>query len=816
MLKLLLKFASRSIFKNKFTSAVNVLGLTIAFVCALFILAYTVNEQSYDHWFTNSERLYRVAADINMSGIDFSSSMAAPPLAKTLVCEIPEVERATRIWPWPNISVKNDNYPGGTVAFNEKLVLEADSNFFDIFRIVMIEGDPKTALKNPRSIVLTEETAIRYFGEDAFRNGQVYGKPLMLKLFGNYRPYQVAGICKPMKEQTHFDFDILFSTSGDPDAKTSHWLNNTYYTYAMLTPNANPKTVESKLGTLVDKYINGGFNKEFATKKTSGRDYWHFILQPVTSIHLHSDFESELKPNNNIRNLYIAMGTAFLVWIVAFLNYINLLTANNLRRAKEIAVRKISGAGRSKIFSGFIAESMGMVVLSMVLAIIISLIYFPKLETISPGINTTDLLSMPLFYLFVLGLIVVTGFGGGVYAAIKLMAVDSVALMKNTIFNLNNKNSFRQIIVTSQFAIAIVLISVSVLVSDQLDYLMQKNPGYDQEHVLVLDAPVWGLRKNFDNFKAKLLDNAYIASVTTSSTVPGDGDFNSPLYLKNEGETAHHMVILYSCNYDFIETMGLQLLEGRDFSKSYDDKQSVILSESAAKSLGLTDAVGSVIFESEIRANTEQLKPLNVIGIVKDIHFESYYKAIRPFAIVFNSFHNYVSIRVKPDNIAQSIAFVEKQWKDSYPDAPLHYSFLDKKFEAQYLSEERLKRFMMLFTTLAIFISSIGLFAMALHVARQRTKEISIRKVNGATISEVLILLNRDFVKWVAIAFVIATPIAYYAMHKWLQTFAYKTNLSWWIFALAGLLALGIALLTVSLQSWKAATKNPVEALQYE
>ncbi|MCK9639976.1 MAG: ABC transporter permease [Prolixibacteraceae bacterium] len=816
MLKLLLKFAGRSLLKNKFTTAVNVLGLMVAFVCALFVFSYTVNERSYDRWLDGNERLYRVVANINMSGIDYSSSKAAPPLAKTLVSEIPEVEKATRIWPWSNISVKNENHPSGTVAFNEKLVLEADSNFFDLFRVQMIEGDPKNALKSPNQIVITEETAVRYFGNEAFQKGQVCGKPLFLKLWGNYRPYQVAGICKPIKEQTHFDFDILFSSSGDPDNKTDHWLNNAFYTYAMLTPNANPKVVESKLGLLVEKYINKGYNKGFATEKTSGRDYWHLLLQPITSIHLHSNFESELKPNNNVRNLYISIGAALLVWVVAFLNYINLFTVNNFGRAKEIALRKISGAGKSAIFNGFIAESMGVVMISMVLALITFLFCYPMLESISPGIKGLSIISMPSFYLFVMTMIAVTGFGGGAYAAAKLMSVNSMALMKNAIFNLNNKNNFRQIIVTTQFAIAIILISVSVLVSQQLDYLLQKNPGYDQEHVVVLDAPVWGLRKNFDNFKTKLLDNGSVASVTTSHSVPGDGDSNTPLYMKKEGEMAYHLVIPYHCSYDFVETIGLQLIAGRDFSKIYDDKQSVILSESAAKSLGLIDAVGSVVFYSKIRSDKEQLNRLSVVGVVKDVHFESYYKTIRPFAILFNQYHNFVSVRVKSGNIPETLAFIEKQWKESYPDAPYHYSFLDKKFETQYQKEVRLKQFIMLFSTLAILIAAIGLFAMALHIARQRNKEISIRKVNGATIAEVLIMLNRDFVKWVAIAFVIATPIAYYAMNKWLENFAYKTELSWWIFALSGLLALGIALLTVSWQSWKAATRNPVEALRYE
>lgn len=815
MLKLFLKFASRGFFKNKFTSGINLFGLTIAFVCSLLVYAYVVNETSYDRWYPGHDRLYRVAAKIEMSGIDFSSAMAAPPLAKTLVREIPEVEKATRLWQWPNISVKNETDPNHVIAFNEKHVVEADSNFFDVFQFGLIQGDTKTVLKNPRSIVLTKETAIKYFGKETYDKGLVPGKSLYLKIWGRYRPFQITGVCESPKEQTHFNFDILFASIGDPDSNTDHWLNNTYYTYAMLSPGADPKLVERKLGRLVTKYVNGGFNKEFSTTETPGHDYWHFLLQPVTDIHLYSNFESELKPNSHIRNVYIAIGTALLVLIVAFLNYVNLFTVNNMGRAKEIALRKISGAGRKDIFSGFLLESIGVASLAMILAIILVWISYKSLESISPGIGEMAFFQLPLTFGFIVGLIVLIGVGGGIFSAIKLAGENNVFLIKSqTVFS--GKSTARQFIVTGQFVIAMILISVSILVSRQLSFLMQKNPGYDQEHVVVFDAPVWGLRQNFDNFKAELLDDPSIISVTTSSTVPGDGDYNTPLYMKKQGDPANHMVIPYRGSYDFLQTIGLQLIEGRDFAKNYDDSHSIILSESAVKSLGLKDPVGTFIYDSEIRANQEQLTKLNIIGVVKDIHFESYYKAIRPFAILYDAFHNYVSVRVKPGNMSASLNFIKEKWLSSYPDAPFKYSFLDKKFEAQYNREASLKTFILLFTGIAIFIAMMGLFAIALYISRQRAKEIGIRKVNGAKISEVMALLNRDFVKWVIIAFVIATPIAWFGMNKWLENFAYKTTLSWWIFALAGMLALGIALLTVSFQSWKAATRNPVETLRYE
>ncbi|WP_163710740.1 ABC transporter permease [Mangrovibacterium lignilyticum] len=814
MFRLLLKFARRGFLKNKFVSGINLLGLTIAFACCLLVCIYVVNETSYDRWYSKHDRLFRVAAKIEMNGIDFSSAMAPPPLAKTLVREIPEVEKATRLWQWPNISVKNELDVDDILAFNEKHVVEADSNFFDVFQFKLIQGDTRTVLKNPRSIVLTRETAIKYFGLEDYGKGLVVGKSLALKIWGRYRPYEITGICESPKEQTHFSFDILFASSGDPDSNTNHWLNNTYYTYAMLSAGADPKLVEGKMGRLVEKYINGGYNKEFVTTANAGQDYWHFLLQPVTSIHLNSNFESELKPNSNMRNIFIAVGIALLVLIVAVLNFINLFTVGNLGRAKEIALRRISGAARKNIVWGFLFESLGIAFMGMILALVVSGIGYQNLEAISPGIKELALFR-PLTFLFPIGLVIAVGLGGGLFSAIKLAIGNDISLMKNqAVFS--SRATARQLVVTGQFVIAMILISVSILVSRQLHFLIQKDPGYDQEHVLVFDAPVWGLRQNFESFKSELLESPDIISVTTSSTVPGDGDYNTPLYLKKPGDPSNHMVIPYRGSYDFLPTIGLQLIAGRTFAKSYDDSHSIMLSESAVRSLGLKDPVGTFIYDSEIRANQEQLTRLDIIGVVKDIHFESYYKSIRPFAILFDQFHNYVSVQVKPGQIASTLNFIKEKWIGSYPDAPFSYSFLDKKFEAQYNREASLKTFILLFTGIAIFIAVLGLFAISMHIAGQRAKEIGIRKVNGAKVSEVMAMLNRDFVKWVLIAFVIATPMAYYAMSKWLENFAYKTNLSWWIFALAGLLALSIALLTVSWQSWRAATRNPVEALRYE
>jgi len=815
MFKLLLKFASRGFLKNKFVSGINLLGLTIAFVCCLLVYVYIVNETSYDRWYGANDRLYRVAAKIEMNGIDFSSAMAPPPLAKTLVREVPEVEKATRLWQWPNISVKNELDADHILAFNEKHVVEADSNFFDVFKFRLIQGDAETVLKNPHSIVLTKETAIKYFGAEEYDKGLIPGKSLSLKIWGRYRPYEVTGICESPKEQTHFKFDILFASSGDPDSNTNHWLNSTYYTYAMLSPGADPKLVESKLGRLVEKYINGGYNKEFATTASAGQDYWHFLLQAVTSIHLFSNFESELKANSYIRNVYIAVGIAFLVLIVAILNFINLFTVGNLGRAKEIALRKISGAASKNIVWGFLFESLGITAVAMFLAIIVTVISYQYLEPISPGIRELALFPQTMTYILPFLLVVVVGLGGGAFSAIELAIGNNISLMKSQTGR-GDRATARQFVVTGQFVIAMILISVSILVSRQLHFLMQKNPGYDQQHVLVFDAPVWGLRQNFESFKSELLEYPGVISVTTSSTVPGDGDYNTPLYMKTPGDPSNHMVIPYRGSYDFLQTIGLQLVAGREFAKSYDDSHSILLSESAVQSLGLKDPVGSFIYDSEIRANQEELMRLDIIGVVKDIHFESYYKSIRPFAILFDQFHNYVSVRVKPGEISSTINFIKERWIGNYPDAPFNYSFLDKKFEAQYNRENNLKKFILLFTLIAIFIAMMGLFAISMHITGQRAKEVGIRKVNGAKISEVMALLNRDFVKWVVIAFFVATPIAYYMMGKWLESFAYKTTLSWWIFALAGLLALGIALLTVTWQSWKAATRNPVEALRYE
>ncbi|WP_346857301.1 ABC transporter permease [uncultured Draconibacterium sp.] len=816
MKRYLISFIRRHFLKNKISTAINLFSLVLAFSSCLLIYSYILNEFKYDTSFAQHDRLYRVASKVRMGGVDFSSSMAAPPLAKTLVREIPEVQKATRLWQWPILSVKKENVNGESISYNEQLVTEADSNFFDVFDFKLLQGDIQSCLKNPNAIVVTEETAIKYFGAEAYSKGEVMGQNLQLKIFGRYRPYQIMGICENPPKQLHFGFSLLFSSNADPDSNTDHWLNNTYYTYALLAPAANASAVEEKLGTIVKKHVNQGYGKQFALNDETAADYWKFILQPITSIHLTSDFERELKANGSIRNIKISGGIALMILLIAIMNYMNLFMVGNFRRAKEIAVRKISGMKKSAVFWGFISESVLFVSIAMLLALCITFLSYGFLEPISTGIRDLAILQEPLTYLLILMLVLLSGVAGGIYPALKMVEVKNITLLKSAFGESKGGNTFRQVLVISQFVIAITLIVSSIVVSRQLNFLMNKNPGFDKEHVVVCDAPVFALRQNFENFKTRLLNHPDITAVSTANTVPGDGDFNFPLYLKEEGETSHQVVIPYEGSYDFIATLGLEILDGRDFAKNYDDQNSIILNETAVRALGLNDPVGTFIYNSEVRANTEELTRLKIVGVVKDIHFESYHKQIRPFAIQLRNFHNYLVLRTTPGNLAKTLAFVEESWNETYPDAPFKSTFLDKKFEMLYQQEAGMKLFFLLFTGMAIFIALIGLFALSVFITNQRTKEIGIRKVNGAKVVEVLALLNKDFIKWVSIAFVISCPLAWYAMDYWLGNFAYKTSLSWWIFALAGVLALGIALLTVSFQSWKAATRNPVEALRYE
>ena len=816
MKRYLNSFFRRYIIKNRTSTSINLLSLVIAFTACLLIYAYTFNEFNYDKSVPQNDQLYRVASKVKMGGIDFSSAMSAPPLAKTLVREIPEVQKTTRLWQWAILSVKKENNNGEAITYNEKYVAEADSNFFDVFNFKLLYGDVKTCLKDRNAIVITEATAIKYFGEEAFARDEIMGQSLYLKIFGKYRPYQIMGICENPPEQLHFGFNILFSSSCDPDSKTDHWLNNTYYTYALLTPTANTRLVENKLKNIVDKYVNKRYGKEFALNEKDGSDYWQYILQPITSIHLTSNFERELKPNGSIRSIKMAIGIALMILIIALLNYMNLFTVSNLRRSKEVAVQKISGMTSGTVFWGFISESVLFVFIAMAVSVIFALLSVRFLEPISAGISNLPVSKEPLTYIIILSLILFSGVAGGINPALKMLGTKNILLLKSVFKESKSGNGFRQVLVITQFVIAIILIVSSIAVSRQLSFMTDKNPGFNNEQVLICDAPVFALRNNFDNFKATLLSRPEIIAVSTANTVPGDGDFNFPLYLKKEGETNHQVVIPYEGNYDFISTLGLNIIEGRDFAKNYDDQNSIILNETAVKTLGLIDPVGKFIYNNEVRSNNEQLTRLNIIGVVKDIHFESFHKNIRPFAIQLRNFHNYLIVRTKPENTAQTIEFIKDSWNEAYPESPFSYTFLDKKFEALYNKEAGIKSFFILFTGLAIFIAVIGLFALSVFITSQRTKEIGIRKVNGAHISEVLALLNKDFVLWVVVAFVIATPLAWYAMHIWLENFAYKTELSWWIFALAGFMALGIALLTVSWQSWRAATRNPVEALRYE
>ncbi|WP_347840606.1 ABC transporter permease [uncultured Draconibacterium sp.] len=806
----------RNLKRNSFVTVISAISLIIGFTACMLIFSYTLNEFKYDKHLPNHQQLYRVASKVRMGGIDFSSAMAAPPLAKTLVQEIPEIQKATRLWQWNILSVKRETAKGELIAYNENYVTEVDSNFFDVFNFELLQGNKQNCLKAPNAIVITEATAKKYFGTEAYEQGMIMGEVLFLKIFGKYRPYEIMGICETPPKKMHFDFTILFSNKADPDSGTNHWLNNTYYTYALLNPQANIARVESKLENIVTKYVNQGYNKNFALSENADSDYWQYTLQPISDIHLKSNFERELKVNSSYRNVKIAIGIALLILIIALINYINLSTVVNFRRSKEMAIKKIAGMKSGSIFFGFISESVLFVVIAMVIALVLSLLTVDLLEPISTGISELQILKEPLTFFLIVVLILLTGIAGGMYPALKMAGAKNITLLSSKVTGIASGQRFRKVFVILQFVIAIVLIVSSIVVSRQLSFLTHKNPGFDNEHVLICDAPVFAMRNHFENFKSALTDQDGILEVSSANTVPGDGEFNFPLYLKKQRQGAHQVVIPYEAGYDFISTLGLQLLEGRDFAKNYDDTNTIILNETAVKALGLTNPVGKYIYNSEVRANTEKLTRLQIIGVVKDVHFQSYHKSIKPFAIQLKNFHNYLVVRVQPNNLKQTIDFVQKSWSNFYPESPFSYTFLDKKFEALYHKEEGMKSFILLFTGLAIFIAVIGLFALSVFVANQRVKEIGIRKVNGAKITEIIIMLNTDFVKWVVVAFVVACPLVYIAMRVWLGNFAYKTELDWWIFALAGVMALVIALFTVSYQSFKAAVKNPVESLRYE
>ncbi len=805
MFKNYLKIALRNLLKQKSYSLINIAGLAIGMCCCLLILMYVWDELNYDRFHEKSERIYRVYLDARINDKDILGAATCMPLASTLRLELPGVEAAARVRHVGNFTVRHEDK-----TFNEERFFFADSTLFEVFTFSMIEGEARTALTRPRTIVITDEMARKYFGE-----ASPLGKTLLMD--GRER-YEVTGVAKKFPASSHWQFDFLASMNSRSFGDEDVWISNNLYTYVVLKEKISREQTEATLQTIVSKYVDPQIKQVFGASlsemEAAGLRYNH-RLQPLLDIHLHSHLEDDIAPQGNVVYVYVFLLIAGFILLIACINFMNLSTARSARRAREVGVRKVLGSRAGQLMQLFLGEA-------VLLSAIAMLITIGIIEFVLPSFNqfTGKELALGNFasLQLIAGLILFTvliGFLAGSYPAFVLSAFQPVKVLKGEFRSGMRSGWLRSTLVVAQFAISIVLIVGTIVVHQQLSYIQSKELGFDKEQVLVVDN-AWLLRDaQWRSFKASLLNTSGIVSASYANTIPGK-DIGDSAYLPEGGDPSRPVLLWHIwTDFEFIPTLNIALKEGRNFSPEFrtDSTHAVLVNEAAARLLGYQNPVGRKVMAFFGQRET---RPMEIIGLMNDFHFESLHQSIRPLVLrVAPGSATYLLLRVR-GNIPDIIHAVERQWTSTTGGQPFAYFFLDDELNARYAAEQTVGKIFGTFSGLGIFIACLGLLGLAMYATEQRTKEIGIRKVLGANVPGIVTLLSKEFVKLVVIANLVAWPVAYFAMRRWLDNFAYRIELDFGAFILAAALALIIALLTVSTQAIKAAVANPVEALRYE
>ena len=812
MIKNYLSVAIRNLFKHKFYSLLNILGLSIGLACFMLISLFIRSELSYDQFHADADRMYRIDFAATLNGSDHISSNVGSPTAAAVKADFPEVIDATRLNATGNWFVKKK---GELETFKEETVLMADSNFFDFFSIELVYGDPKTALNRPKTLVLDLKTSQKIFGDI-----NPVGEVLVLD---NQDDYEVTGVYENIPDNSHFHHNMLLSMSSFPWTNNNmNWLSTNFNTYIKLDEGATPEQVEAKFPQMIETYcaplIEQFLNMKMDEFYNSGNALGYSLI-PMTDIHLYSAKEDELEANSDIKYVYIFSAVALFILILACINFMNLSTARSANRAKEVGVRKVMGAFRRQLINQFLSEAILISFISTVLALILAILTLPAFNSLS-GKSLAVLSLLNVEYLLFLGIItIVVGILAGSYPAFYLSIFRPVEVLKGKVRQGVKSGPVRSTLVVFQFAISIIMIIGTAIVFDQLSYIKNKKLGYDKDQVLMVhDA--WILRDKVKSFKEESSRQANIINSTVASFTPVGTNSNSDLYFKNPSAAADESLVIREAwiDHDFMNTLGVNISHGRNFSKEMaSDSMSVLINETAARQFGFENPVGSNLYAYGGDDNNQPVvESYKIIGVVKDFHFESLKSDILPLVFHLGQNSGFILFKVQTDGLEETLAFIENQWDEFVPGQPFQYSFMDQEFNAMYEEEQKISQIFTVFAVLAILIACLGLFGLAAFTAEQKTKEIGIRKTLGASVTSIVTLLSKNFVKLVLISFVIAIPVAYLAMNYWLNDFAYRTELKPTTFIVSGAISIVIAWLTISFQSWNAARVNPAKSLKDE
>jgi len=809
MFKNYLKIAWRNLIKNKAFSIINITGLAIGLSCFLLITAYVTDELSYDRFYPNAQNIYRINSDIRFGGANMHMPLSSDMAGQLMKKDYPQVENYTRIYTnnGNRLIKKNNDY------IDENKTANVDSTFFEVFRLPAIEGDVRHALDEPNTVVITASIAKKYFGST-----NVVGKTIEVK--GDKNPfYKITGVIKDIPEDSHFHFDFFFTMRG-VDYNWGQLTSHNFYTYLVLRPGTNYKVFDKNFDQYIEKYVFPYASKfmnisSMADFKKAGNSIQYSLI-PLTKIHLYSDRNMELSPSGNIQYVYIFSAVALFILLIACINFMNLTTAYSSNRAKEVGIRKVLGTEKRNLVSQFLFESIMMVFLSLIIAIIIVGLVLPGFNNIANKELTISSLFSPLILPILIAIPFIVGLLAGSYPAFYLSSFKPIEILKGKL-NLGSKSGgLRSALVVFQFAISIILIVGTIVIYKQLNYIQTKNLGYNKEQVLVVNG-ISALNDNVTPFKNEVLQMPGVVSGTISGYLPVSNSARSDNTFSKESvmtTTNGFDMQNWYIDYDYIKTLGMKIVAGRNFSRDFgSDSNAVIINQATAQVLGYPNPVGQKVYQSQDDGKT---KPLTIIGVVKDFNFESLHQNISPLCFSLGGGAGLGIFKVHSANLQNLIAGIQNKWKTMAPGLPFNYRFLNESFDQMYRAEQRAGTIALIFSVLAIFIACLGLFGLATFIAKQRTKEIGIRKVLGASVSSVTKMLSKDFIKLVIISCAVAFPLSWFAMNKWLQSFAYRIHISWWVFMVAGAMAILIALITVSFQAIKAAVANPVESLRSE
>ena len=815
MLKNNVKIAVRSLFKQKVYTFINVVGLAVGIASCILIVLFIRNEFSYDRFFKDQDRIYRMSLERIYPNHSTYYAIIPHSFAGVAKETFAEIEEATISSRFPNVELTYKNQRDEEVKFDEEIIISGDSSFFKVFDFEIIKGNSENLFTKGNEIVVTEEMADRYFGEE-----DPLGKLIRI---GENLEFTVAAVIADIPLNSHFKFSAIVSNTGFPFLQQENFTGFSAYTYFKLREGADPSSLEAKIPQLVDKYAAGQIERELGKSweeyRNAGNGYRYF-LQPLNDIHLFPTYlEAQMKPSGNINSVYILIAVAFLILGIACVNFMNLATARSSERAKEVGIRKVMGSLRPQLMRQFLTEAILLSGVGVFLALVIAQLAIPFFNDL-----TERNLQLPFslgFALSIIGIILFVGLLAGLYPALVLSSFKPTDVLKGQFTGSQKGKWIRNGLVVFQFWISIILIIGTLVIRDQMAYMQHISLGFDKEHVLVVERGFSFGPQNLKTFVEELRNMPEVENAAVAFASPGQESTFFGIQFQPEGSseilTTKSMVVADGVS----ETLGLEILEGKGFSEDTNDSLYVLLNQTAVKVMGIKDPIGSKLMETQNTPDGNVIIARTVIGIVKDFNFNSLRDEITPLVMQntesfgANIGGQYVFARIKPNQTQSAIEAIEAKWKEIAPEQAFKFSFLDESLNQQYKEEQQTGRIFSIFSVLAIFVSCIGLFALSAYITSLRTKEIGVRKVLGASVGGVVLMLSKDFTKMILIAFALAVPVAWLVMEKWwLQNFAFRINVNLWIILISGISVLAIAWLTVSFQSIKAALSNPVDSLK--